>query len=488
MAFDHLKAQSQRVRGGAVPGERPPIEVSPTEPGDVETAPATGTPPSPATPAAASTAARAASPDAPIAPEAAFFDDWIAQLTALNGLSPAAAQSVLRQALQHAPSHRRPSDEDARLFATAGTSTVPYAAVIDWLKIRKAVDVDAGRLPHDTARHWLRGMATVDGDWATRCRTLAHTAERAGHGLPPVLVEVLAAQPPAAVAGYLRCAALKTRLGEAAMRSTPPPPPATEKDSPPSPAAEKDSPPSAAMAAKPEAPAGPVPPPNAPPWASNPPVSGHPIGGGGVSTTLGQFAGGVLGSAVAGFKTGFKSGFYRVVERSSATPGTDRAAARAEQALADFEAASRPLERHPHLAAFWREVDRLAQRSADGQRSTVFREVNAQPRHPLHALFERQKAADPDVALWHERAHMAFERLQAVWTQTTRALMTDGTGWSPTPAQQDRLRAACLGVPPATDRPVLVACAARLLRDLAFVLRQAFQRPRAGTANPAPST
>lgn len=476
MAFDHLKAQSQRVRGGAVPGERPPIEASPTESGDVETAPAS----------AASTAASAASPDAPTAPEAAFFDDWIAQLTALDGLSPAAAPSVLRQALQHAPSHRRPSDEDARLFATAGTSTMPYAAVIDWLKIRKAVDVDAGRLPHDTARHWLRGMATVDGDWATRCRTLAHTAARAGHGLPPVLVEVLAAQPPDAVAGYLRCAALKTRLGETARRSTPPPPPAVEKDSPPSPAAEKDLPPSAAMAAKPEAPAGPVPPPNAPPWASNPPVSGYPTGGG-VSTTLGQFAGGVLGSAVAGFKTGFKSGFYRVVKRSAATPGTDRAAARAEQALADFEAASRPLERHPHLAAFWREVDRLAQRSADGQRSTVFREVNAQPRHPLHALFERQKAADPDLALWHERAHAAFERLQAVWTQTTRASMTDGSGWSPTPAQQDRLRAACLGVPPATDRPVLVECAARLLRDLVCVLRQAFPRPRAGTANPAPS-
>ena len=487
MAFDHLKAQSQRVRGGAVPGERPPIEASPTESGDVEIAPATGTPPSPATSAAASTAARAASPDAPTAPEVTYFDDWIAQLNVLNGLSPAAAQSALRQALQHAPSHRRPSDEDARLFATAGTSTVPYTAVIDWLKIRKVADVHAGRLPHDTARHWLRGMATVDGDWATRCRTLAHTAERAGHGLPPVLIEALAAQSPAAVAGYLRCAALKTRLGEAAMRSTPPPPPAAEKDSPPSPAAEKNSPPSAAMAAKPEAPAGPVPPPNAPPWASNSSESGYPIGGG-VSTTLGQFAGGVLGSAVAGFKTGFKSGFYRVVERSAATPDTDRAAARAEQALADFEAASRSLERHPHLAAFWREVDRLAQRSADGQRSTVFREVNAQPRHPLHALFEGQKAADPDVALWHERAHVAFKRLQAVWTQTTHAAMADGTGWSPTPAQQDRLRAACLGVPPATDRPVLVACAARLLRDLAFVLRQAFPRPRARTANPAPST
>lgn len=467
MAFDHLKAQSQRVRGGAVPGERPPIEVSPTEPGDMETAPAS----------AASTAARAASPDKPTAPEATFFDDWIAQLTALNGLSSEAAPSALRQALQHAPGHRRPSDEDARLFATAGTSTVPYAAIIDWLKIRKMTDdVHGGRLPHDTARHWLRGMATVDGDWATRCRTLAHTAAQTGHGLPPVLVEVLAAQPPDAVAGYLRCAALKTRLGEAAMRSTPPPPPA----------AEKDSPPSAAMAAKPEAPAGPVPPPNAPPWASNPPVSGYPTGGG-ISTTLGQFAGGVLGSAVAGFKTGFKSGFYRVVKRSAAATPSDPAA-RAEQALADFEAASRPLERHPHLAAFWREVDRLAQRSADGQRSTVFREVHAQPRHPLHALFERQKAADPDVALWHERARAAFERLQAVWTQTTHAAMADGMGWSPTPAQQDRLRAACLGVPPATDRPVLVACAEQLLRDLACVLRQAFPRPRAGTANPAPST
>ena len=462
MAFDHLKAQSQRVRGGAVPGERPPIEVSPTEPGDVETAPAS----------AASTAASAASPDAPTAPEVAFFDDWIAQLNALNGLSPAAAPSALRQALQHAPSHRRPSDEDARLFATAGTSTVPYTAVIDWLKIRKAVDVDAGRLPHDTARHWLRGMATVDGDWATRCRTLAHTAAQTGHGLPPVLVEVLAAQPPAAVAGYLRCAALKKRLGEAAMRSADiPRPSTTAQEAGEGPARVGE---------------GPVPPPNAPPWASNSSVSGHPIGGGGVSTTLGQFAGGVIGSAVAGFKTGFKSGFYRVVKRSAAATPSDPAA-RAEQALADFEAASRPLERHPHLAVFWREVDRLAQRSADGQRSTVFREVNAQPRHPLHALFERQKAADPDVALWHERAHAAFERLQAVWTQTTRASMTDGTGWSPSPAQQSRLRAACLGVPPVADRPALVEGAERLLRDLALVLRQAFQRPRVGTAGPAPS-
>ena len=56
------------------------------------------------------------------------------------------------------------------------------------------------------------------------------------------------------------------------------------------------------------------------------------------------------------------------------------------------------------------------------------------------------------------------------------------------PAQQDRLRAACLGVPPATDRPVLVACAERLLRDLAFVPPPGVSHARAGTANPAPST
>jgi hypothetical protein len=484
MAFDHLKAQSQRVRGGAVPGERPPIEASPTEPGDVDTVPAS----------AASTAARAASPDEPIAPEAAFFDDWIAQLTALDGLSPEAAQTALRQALQHAPSHRRPSDEDARLFATAGTSTVPYTAVIDWLKIRKTVDMHAGCLPHDTVRHWLRGMATVsestaDGGWATRCRELAHAAERAGHGLPPVLVEVLAAQPPAAVAGYLRCAALKTRLGETARRSTPASPVAAEKDSPPSATFEKDS--SSLATAAHEVGKGTTPSPTVPPWASNPPVSGYPTGGVGVGTTLGQFAGSVIGGAVAGFKTGFKSrfksSFHRGVERSAAAPPSDPAA-RAEQALADFEAASRPLERHPHLTAFWREVDRLAQRSADGQRSTVFREVNAQPRHPLHALFERQKAADPDLALRHERAYQAFERLQTVWTHTTHAARADGSGWSPSPAQQSRLRAACLSVPPATDRPVLVECAERLLRDLVHLLRQAFQRPRAGTAGPAPST
>ncbi|MBK8176955.1 MAG: hypothetical protein IPK66_17340 [Rhodospirillales bacterium] len=92
------------------------------------------------------------------------------------------------------------------------------------------------------------------------------------------------------------------------------------------------------------------------------------------------------------------------------------------------------------------------------------------------------------MALWHERAHAAFERLQTVWTQTTHASMADGMEWSPTPAQQSRLRVACLGVPPTMDRPVLVACAERLLRDLVCVLRQAFQRPRARTAGPAPST
>ncbi|MEI2806778.1 MAG: hypothetical protein V9G18_12810 [Albidovulum sp.] len=480
MAFDHLKAQSQRVRGGAVPGERPPIAESPTPPGDVDSARATGTTVPPATPPAAFTVASEASPDAPTAPEATYFDDWIAQLTALDGLSPEAAQTALRQALQHAPRHRRPSDEDARLFATAGTSTLPYTAVIDWLKIRKAVDVHAGCLPHDTARHWLRGMATVsestaDGGWATRCRELAHAAERAGHGLPPVLVEVLAAQSPAAVAGYLRCAALKTRLGEAAMRSTPPPSPSTTAEAVSSPSATAQ-----------EAGEGPAHPPPASPWASNPTVSGHPTGGG-VGTTLGQFAGGVLGSAVAGFKTGFKSGFYRVVKRSAAATPSDPAA-RAEQALADFEAASRHLERHPHLAAFWREVDRLAQRGGDGRRATVLHELGAQPRHPLRACFERQQAADPDLALRHERAYQAFARLQTVWTHTTHAARADGSGWSPSPAQQSRLRAACLSVPPATDRPVLVECAERLLRDLVHILRQAFQRPRAGTAGPAPST
>lgn len=174
-------------------------------------------------------------------------------------------------------------------------------------------------------------------------------------------------------------------------------------------------------------------------------------------------------------------------EGASVASHSEQAMAQAEAVLADFEAASRHLEQHPQLAAFWREVERLAQRGTDGQRSAVFRDMHAQPRHPLHTLFARQKAADPDVALWHERAHAAFERLQTVWTHTTRTATTHGKGWSPTPEQQSRLRAACLGVPPATDRPALVECAARLLRDLASVLRQAFQRPRAKTARPAPS-
>ena len=166
---------------------------------------------------------------------------------------------------------------------------------------------------------------------------------------------------------------------------------------------------------------------------------------------LGQLPGRAQ-SAVAGFKTGFKSGFYRVVERSSATPGTDCAAARAEQALADFEAASRPLERHPHLAAFWREVDRLAQRSADGQRSTVFREVNVNPAIRCTRCSSAKRRPIPtwpcgtSVRTWPSSGSSGVD--------ANHARIDDGRhGMVAHPAQQDRLRAVCLGVPPATDRP-----------------------------------
>ena len=67
MGFDHLKARSQQTRADAVPGGRPSIEKSPTEPGNTDTAPATGTTPPPATQPAASTAASEASPDEPTA-------------------------------------------------------------------------------------------------------------------------------------------------------------------------------------------------------------------------------------------------------------------------------------------------------------------------------------------------------------------------------------------------------------------------------------
>ena len=153
MAFDHLKAQSQRARGGAVPGERPPIEVSPTEPGDVETAPATGTPVTPRR----RVHRRACVPRRAHRPEAAFFDDWIAQLNALNGLSPAAAPSAFASG---AATRARPSASIRRgcpVVRDGGHVHRARAAVIDWLKIRKMTDDGWGRLPHDTARHWLRG-------------------------------------------------------------------------------------------------------------------------------------------------------------------------------------------------------------------------------------------------------------------------------------------------------------------------------------------
>ena len=467
MGFEHLRARSQQARGSAVSGGQPSIERTPTE-----QATATTVTPPPVT----STAASAVFPDKSATSEAAFFDYWIAQLRALQGLSPEAAQTALRQVLQHAPSHLRPSEDDARLFAAAGASTLPYTTVVDWLHIRKTVDVDAGRLSADTARYWLQRLAagsesTADG--VTRYQTLAHAAAQAGHGLPSALVDALAAQSSDAVKGYLRCAALKTQLGEAAIRNTASSSSDTEEVSPPSRATP------GATEGRSRVNEGPTQPPPVAPLASNPPVSGHTTMSGGVSTTLGQCVGGLVGGAVAGFK----AGFARVTERSSTAPSTDRA----EAVLADFEAASRHLEQHPQLKTFWQEVERLAQRSADGQRSGVFQDMQAQPRHPLHTLFARQKVADPDVALWHERAHAAFERLQTVWTHTTRMATTHGKGWSPTSDQQSRLRAACLGVPPATDRPALVECAARLLRDLAAVLRQAFQRSRARTASPAPS-
>ena len=477
MGFEHLKARSQQARGSAVPGEQSSMERTPTE----QAAGTTVTPPP-----VVSTAASTVFPDKSTTLEAAFFDYWIAQLSALHGLSPEAAQTALRLALQQAPSHLRPSEDDARLFATAGASTLPYATVIDWLHIRKTVDVDAGRLSADTARYWLQRLAAgsksaTDGDWTTHCQTLAHTATRAGHGLPSTLVDALAAQPSDTVKGYLRCAALKTQLGEAAIRNSPPSPSDTEKVSPSSATTQK------ATEGRSRVSEGPTQPPPAVPSVSNPPVSGHPAMGGGVSATLGQCVGGLVGSAVSGAMAGFKAGFARMREGASVASHAEQAMAQAEAVLADFEAASRHLEQHPQLAAFWREVERLAQRGTDGQRSAVFRDMHAQPRHPLHTLFARQKATDPDVALWHERAHAAFERLQTVWTHTTRTSTTHGKGWSPTPEQQSRLRAACLGVPPTTDRPALTECAARLLRDLASGLRQAFQRSRAKTASPAPS-
>ena len=132
MGFDHLKVLSQHATASAVPAERLDTE-------DVATAPA------------APSSVATESPTRPVAPEeplsasfasrAAYFDHWIAQLGALNGRTPEAAQTAWRQALEHAPGHLRPSDGDARLFGMAGASTVPYRAVIDWLHIRKVADI-----------------------------------------------------------------------------------------------------------------------------------------------------------------------------------------------------------------------------------------------------------------------------------------------------------------------------------------------------------
>lgn len=495
MGFDHLKALSQHATASAVPAERLDTE-------DVATAPA------------APSSVATESPTRPVAPEellsassasrAAYFDHWIAQLGALNGRTPEAAQTAWRQALEHAPGHLRPSDGDARLFGMAGASTVPYRAVIDWLHIRKVADIDGGSLAADTAHYWLRRMAAVSrssADRVTRYRAIAHAAVQAGQGLPPALIEALAAQPDA-VEGYLRCAALKTRLGEAAARNDPP-------------SAAADPRPATTTTAATEVPAragdGVAPSLPAPPLAAHPSGLGEPTIGHSVGRALGQVAGGLFGGAVAGFK----SGFDRVRERSvaAATASDDpnpapgrfwqrwtgvaaqaraqratQAAARAEQALTAFEAASHRVQQHPRLVAFWQAVDRQAQQSADGQRSTVLRDLSRAPHHPLRVRFERQLAADPDMALWHARAQAAFERVQTVWTQTTQTSMAEGTGWSPTPEQQHRLRAACFAVPPPTDRPALVECAERLLHDLAHLLRQAFQQPCAGGAGSAPST
>jgi hypothetical protein len=507
--LDHLKDQSQRQRVGAVgPDARSSDLSSPISEslGD-ESAPGAATDP-PEKSAAASEG---------IAVSAAYYADWIERLENARTLLPTEAEAFLKNALQQAPA------DDARIFALAGGSVLLFQDVANWLKLRKALQEETGRIasgevPPEVARHWLRQLGPPGSrgavEWADHCRRVADAAEPVGMGLDPLLVAGLQAHPDWARA-YLQCGSAKARLGKAHLwvKAGAKPEPKTGKGSHEIPSmgnAEPKNREPANRAATVDLPSHPapdgsatrkdaIPPPASPPFPSGiPPGTPFATGvapGTGVGLALGGLAGGFVGGVVGGLKAAVTQAFSKAARVTTApSPAADglcepeplsrSLVADAESALATLAQAAHHLQRHPTLAVFWRVVDQQAHTRFAGDRAAMFQDLAGRPTHPLRAMFERQRCADPDVARRYEQAQAAFERLQVAWTACARAHQNAGR-WAPSPEQLQTLRAACRQVPPGSDRPALIEQVEHLLQALASIVRQAFHRDCAPARSPS---
>lgn len=470
--IDRLKEQSRQRRRDAVAGE--PLEPSP-----------------PAGPPAPSDDGPPDRPDAARSPQdvARYCAFWIERLETAMVLPPDDARAAVREALRAAPPRHRPPEGDARLFAAAGGTALSYGDVVAWLKVRAAEPAAEKRIDPAVARFWLDRLGpppAPGGDlaaWSSLCGATAREAARAGCGL--TAAAAFAACPDAA-RGYLNCASHPVH-----PPAGPPAAPFRKPDARrgvPEPGADEPAPlpdngpklgagwPSA----------GPAPAPAA--FAAN--AAGSRFG-----LALGGLVGALAGGAVGGFRTGLSSAFKPAPaapppvstrpRAPSGNPELGRAREDAERALADFAETARQLDDHPHLASFWREVDRQAERRFGGARDGVLQEMAGQRLHPLRMLFERHARNDPDVALHHQRALAAFERLKTCWDACAQAHRDRGECWAPAPEQTAALRAACRRTPASAGQPALVEQAERLLRALAQAVKQAFGRPAAPVPNGA---
>lgn len=459
-SIDRLKEKSRQRRGAAVsdPLERERADDPP-----------------PADPDGAPSPAREPDPRSDLSEYRAF---WIGQFEALKDRPPPAVAAAVRDALRDAPAAYRPTEEDARLFAAVGRD-LSCGDVLGCLRVRAAES--AAEVPPDpaAARFWVArlgrpGSNADPSSWSARCREVARAAEPLGHGLPAPVTAALAAHPGAAL-GYLNCAAL-------AARASAPSTGATDSD----PAAAPLSPPS--------------------PLTSIPPPAGARATGSGVGLALGGVVGGLAAGVVNGFKAGldhtfkigappspprFSPAWFRQLaaahQQDAGARELQRAAAESERALAEFASAARQLRAHPQLSSFWREVDRQAESRFAGARAGVLQEMAGQRLHPLRLLFERQARDDPDVALHHQRALSAFERVKVQWDACALAHRERGQGWAPSPEQSAALREACQKTPAAHGQPSLVEQAERLMRSLAQAVNQAFRRAPAPGAGRTPS-
>lgn len=516
--LDHLKAQTEKQRIPVVLPDRLPGEEDFDSGGA-----ATVTPNAKAAAGNAQEEALAADLDPEADPRraragpsiepisAAYYSYWIEQLEKAHAGSPEFAESFLNAALQNAPLGGWPSVDDQRVFGLAGGTLLPFQDVAHWLKLRAVVQAAMGRpvgggVSPDIAQYWLRQLGPLEriekestAAWRDRCQHIGQAADRIGKGLPPALVVGLQAHPEWARA-YLKCGSAKARLAQVDTRIPAGRRADAERESPIAPDPTDDR---GQGAATPDPTASsPDPPPASPVIPSgNWPVAGLASGAGGVGGTLGALAGRWIGGTVAGWKAGFARAVSGAAplgrsadglrEKRAAGPADTReweihtALAGAQQALTDFTQASQQLQGHPHLVAFWREVDQRAATRFQGDRAALFREMgggSANPSHPLRGWLEKSLKADAHLALRYEEAYAAFDRLQAAWRHCAQVHQTAGRRWVPLTEQTTALRAACRQVPPGPDRPVLAEQAERLVRTLVEAIRQAFRRTRP-TAN-----